>query len=177
MHNLPSDLSKLSHHIDAINIRESDASQIQELVEELRQTSNLQFYMKPIELLDQETIESPVREVEGQHEIDQHHSHVFIDLFPLEGGGKGDLEVRFVNDVHNDAIPTDFVAACENAFQKACKVGPLTGAPIVRIGMRLFFAYHHGETMGDSHFFQPIIVRSTLLSQDISSCFWSQSNI
>jgi translation elongation factor EF-G len=139
-----------------VNIRGSDETQIQELIDELRLTSSLDFSAEPTQVLKFEYPMLPVKNAEGKHETDHHSAHVLIDLFNLgDEEDNGDHpQLRFENDA-KASIPAGFVSTCENAFREACKSGgPLTGSPITRIGMRLRFGTHRGDKLGADYFFQ-----------------------
>jgi translation elongation factor EF-G len=140
----------------AVNIRGSDATHIQELIDELRLTSSLDFSAEPTQVLKFEYAMLPVKNAEGKQETDDHHSaHVLIDLFNLEDEEDNceHPQLRFENDAKN-SIPAGFVSTCEKAFREVCKSGALTGSPITRIGMRLRFGTHRGEKLSADYFFQ-----------------------
>ena len=142
--------------LDVINVRGSNISHIEGLVDELRRTSTLDFAAEPTQVLKFEYPVLPVKNAEGKHETDHHHAHVLIDLFNFEDeNNNGDHpQLRFENDAKN-SIPAGYISTCENAFREACKAGrPLTGSPITRMGMRLRFGTHHGDKLSADYFYQ-----------------------
>ncbi|QCI17904.1 elongation factor G [Buchnera aphidicola (Acyrthosiphon lactucae)] len=91
-----------------------------------------------------ETILNKVEDVEGKH-IKQsggrgQYGHVVIELFPLDPGGKGYL---FINDIKGGVIPNEYISAVDKGIQEQLKCGPLSGYPVVDIGIRLYFGSYH----------------------------------
>jgi translation elongation factor EF-G len=114
-----------------VNIRGSDTAQIQQLIDEVRLTSSLDFSAEPTQVLKFEYPMLPVKNAEGKHETDHHSAHVLADLFTFEDEEDNcdHPQLRFENDAKS-SIPAGFVSTCENAFREACKSGPLAGSPI-----------------------------------------------
>jgi translation elongation factor EF-G len=145
----------------AINIKGADLLQnhIQELIEELRRTSTLDFSAGPTGIFYYETLRFSVQDVEETLEFDHHHARVVvtIDLCTPEGecNNAHDPDIRFENDAKH-STPKPFIPACENALRKACEAGcPLKGSPITRLGMRLRHGSHRGDDyLTTSHFSQ-----------------------
>ena len=142
-----------------IDIMASDPSHIQDLIDELRQIPTLPFSASPTQVLKFEYPTRPVKNAEGNHETDEHHAHVVIDLYNFndeEEEVKCDHpHLRFQNDDTEKSIPIGFVSTCEYAFREACKAGgPLAGSPITRMGMRLRHGTHGGDKLSAEYFHQ-----------------------
>lgn len=91
-----------------------------------------------------ETIRKEIKNIEGKY-IKQsggrgQYGHVVIDLFPLEPGGLG---YSFINDIKGGVIPGEYIPAIDKGIQEQLKYGPLSGYPVVDIGVRLHFGSYH----------------------------------
>jgi translation elongation factor EF-G len=143
--------------LDSLNIKGSDPSHIQDLIDELNHIPTLSFSASPTQVLKFELPVLPVKNAEGKHETDDHrYAHVLIDLFAFEDEENNNCnhpQLRFENDAKG-SIPIGFVSTCEKAFKEACKTGPLTGSPVTRTGMRLRFGTHGGDKLGAEYFFR-----------------------
>jgi translation elongation factor EF-G len=143
--------------LDSLNIKGSDPSHIQDLIDDLNHITTLSFSASPTQVLKFEYPVLPAKNAEGMHKTDDHrYAHVLIDLltFDDEGDHRDHPQLRFENDAKG-SIPIGFVSTCEHAFREACKAGgPLTGSPITMTGMRLRFGTHGGNKLSAEYFYR-----------------------
>ena len=90
-----------------------------------------------------ETIRGKATDITGKHAKQSggrgQFGHVVIDMYPLEEG-KG---YEFVNDIKSGVIPGEFIPGVDKGIRKQLKSGPLTGYPVVDLGVRLHFGSYH----------------------------------
>ncbi|BFI91064.1 elongation factor G [Enterobacterales bacterium endosymbiont of Anomoneura mori] len=70
------------------------------------------------------------------------YGHVVIDIYPL----KSTLNLEkyeFINDIKGGVIPNEYIPAIKKGIKEQLKSGPLSGYPVVNVGVRLHYGSYH----------------------------------
>ncbi|EPG7579904.1 elongation factor G [Providencia rettgeri] len=119
------------------------------LVDRMRREFKVEANVGKPQVAYREAITMKVTDIEGKHAKQSggrgQYGHVVIDMFPLNKSDKDGVQMdyEFANDIKGGVIPTEYIPAVDKGIQEQLKSGPLTGYPVVNMGVRLHFGSYH----------------------------------
>ena len=85
-----------------------------------------------------------IRQAEGQNQ----YGHVWVQLEPMQDG----FGYAFENDITNNAVPDEYIAAVDKGIQEQLQSGVIAGFPVVDIKATLFDGSYHEIDSNDISF-------------------------